>query len=51
MATLLGLGVGHASAQLQTAVCSNTPAESERIECIEDVRSTADIQLDPEGPR
>lgn len=32
-------------AQAQTAVCSNTPAAGERIECTEDSNSTNDIEI------
>ena len=32
-----------------TAVCSNTPAPDERIECIEDATSTGDVDIDAEG--
>lgn len=41
-------GVPAASAQT-TAVCSNTPATGERIECTEAAASTTDIDVDAEG--
>ncbi len=34
---------GVATAQAQTAVCSNTPGAGERIECTKDAISTSDI--------
>ena len=49
LAAWLTFSAGDTQAQ-QTAVCSNTPAEGERIECKEDAASTADIDLDTEGP-
>ena len=44
LAAMLTFGTGHVSAQ-QTAVCSDTPAEGERIECTEPSTSSADITV------
>ena len=44
----LVLGVTTASAQT-TAVCSNTPAMGQRIECTEDATSTSDIDINASG--
>ena len=45
---LLTLGAGNLSAQ-QTAVCSDTPGEGERIECTQPSTSSTDISLFPQG--
>ena len=43
LAAALGLGVGEA--QAQTAVCSNTLAAEDRVECTESTTSTNDIDI------
>ena len=48
LAAVLTLGAGNALAQ-QTAVCSDTPGEGERIECTEPSTSSTDISLFPRG--
>ena len=48
LVAMFALGAGNASAQ-QTAVCSDTPGEGERIECIEASTSSTDIVLVPRG--
>ena len=45
---VLAFGAGNASAQ-QTAVCSDTPGEGERIECTELSTSSTDVNLRPRG--
>ena len=45
---VLAFGASNASAQ-QTAVCSDTPGEGERIECTEPSTSSTDVTLRPEG--
>ena len=46
LAAWLAAGAGNGLAQ-QTAVCSDTPAEGERIECTEPSTSSTDINLSP----
>ena len=46
--SLLAVGARNASAQ-QTAVCSDTPGEGERIECSEPSMSSTDVNLRPRG--
>ena len=45
---VLVVGARNASAQ-QTAVCSDTPGEGERIECSEPSTSSTDVNLRPRG--
>ncbi len=45
---VLVVGPRHALAQ-ETAVCSDTPGEGERIECNEPSTSSTDVDLGPEG--
>ena len=46
---LLAFTLGAEHARAQTAVCSSTPGSGERIECVEDAMSTADIDIQAEG--
>ena len=49
LALYITLVFGVSTVQAQTAVCSNTPATGERIECTEDATSTSDIDIDALG--
>ena len=49
LAAWLAVGAGYALAQ-QTAVCSDTPVEGQRIECTEPSTSSTDINLFPVRP-
>ena len=50
LALLVGLTLGATTAYAQTtAVCSNTPTASQRVECTEDSTSTDAIDIEAEG--